>query len=275
MPTVATIEFKGHEVKLKLYEVLGKGSQSVVYRGILEGNKESLAVKIYPKSIINNDEVQRNLFKNEYENHKKLSHKNIVKFYGYGVDNINYYFLFEYCSSGTLKGKKFNLKKAREYFNQILDALLYLKRKKILHLDIKPDNILIKKGVLKIADFGFSVKLKGESMKVCPRGTPNYMSPEMILGQKINHKTDLWSAGIVFYYMIYGCAPFYYRIDDNGRKIKTDVKEEMIYYNILNREIKYLVNERSMLASLFKKIFQKDPLNRSEIAEISSDPYLS
>jgi len=274
MPTL-NITFKNQDTKLKLFEVLGEGAQSIVYRGLLEGSKEKLAVKVYPKSVINNDDIQKRLFKNEYENHIKLSHKNIVKFYGYGLDENNYYFLFEYCSSGTLKGKKFTIEKARNYFKQLLDALVYLERKGVLHLDIKPDNILIKNGILKLADFGFSAKLKKETVKLFPRGTPNYMPPEMILGKPVNHKADLWSAGIVFYYMIYHTTPFCYRIAKDGTKVKSNVGEEDIYHNILNREVKYQINEKSMLACIFKKIFQKDPDDRPELSDIISCAYFN
>lgn len=267
------IKYNNEHKNLLLYEELGRGAQSKVYRGKFENEKIIMAVKIYHKSIIENDELHKSLFKSEYKNHKNLSHENIVKFYGYGHDKYNYYFLFEYCNGGTLKNKKLNLTKSREYFIQILKALKYLKREKILHLDIKPDNILIKNDKIKLADFGFSVKLKDEHTKVFQRGTPNYMAPEMILGKKINHKTDLWSAGVVFYYMLYKKTPFYYKIDEKGERIYDDINEENVFFNIINNEI-VPPSKKNLYNNVLKHIFIKNIDKRIDLEELMRIPSL-
>ena len=79
MPTL-NITFKNQDTKLKLFEVLGEGAQSIVYRGLLEGSKEKLAVKVYPKSVINNDDIQKRLFKNEYENIRQQLVVHVITF---------------------------------------------------------------------------------------------------------------------------------------------------------------------------------------------------
>lgn len=89
-----------------------------------------------------------------------------------------------------------------------IDALCYLHSQNppILHRDIKPENILLSKNTLKIADFGWSNT--DDSMRNTYCGTPEYLSPEMILGTGHNEKLDVWSLGVLMYEMLHGKPPF-------------------------------------------------------------------
>ncbi len=91
--------------------------------------------------------------------------------------------------------------------------MLYLNKRNIVHRDMKPDNILIgENNEIKLVDFGFARALEPEvlntSSEMTALGTPYYMSPEMIEGNKSSSKCDVWSCGIIFYQILYGGYPF-------------------------------------------------------------------
>jgi len=92
----------------------------------------------------------------------------------------------------------------------IINAIIYLHSKTppILHRDIKPENILIKGETLKICDFGWSNINSEEIQRNTFCGTPDYLSPEMILGTGHNEKLDIWTLGVLMYELLHGMPPF-------------------------------------------------------------------
>lgn len=121
--------------------------------------------------------------------------------------------VFELAEEGNLYTKmktkgKFSEQQTSAYMRDILQAIEYLhsKRPAIIHRDIKPENILITKSGLKIADFGWSGTHNRLRNTYC--GTPDYLSPEMILGTGHNEKLDIWSLGVLTYEMLHCKTPF-------------------------------------------------------------------
>lgn len=128
----------------------------------------------------------------------------------------NYYIVMEYCHHSNLSElvRLRRNKKARitifEFVQIFLDLVCgytALKNSKILHNDIKPQNIFIKNKVFKIGDFGMSHSLKKlkESRSL---GSINYMSPESLINEVINHKSDIYSLGVLLYELMYGAHPY-------------------------------------------------------------------
>ena len=92
---------------------------------------------------------------------------------------------------------------------QLMSAFKVLSDHSIYHRDIKPDNILIKDGKLKLADFGFCKKMGTlDDLTQTVLGSPVYMAPEILNGDLYNSKADIWSLGVVFYEMLFGTPPF-------------------------------------------------------------------
>lgn len=122
----------------------------------------------------------------------------------------NFYFVYEYCNGGTLEklmrsyreipDKVMPISKSLLILRDILDAFKTLTRNNIMHRDLKPDNILLHNGVIKLADFGFCKSLKSPTdLAQTMLGSPIYMAPEVIKGEIYTMKADIWSLGVVFY----------------------------------------------------------------------------
>lgn len=219
--------------RYKIKSSLGHGGMSDVYEARDIIFKRPVAIKIINKESFQNSE---NLvrFENEARIAASLNHPNIVKIYDYGTYEDYPYIVNEFQRGQTLKDalsfkKYFNLQEACSIIIQILDALSYMHSKRIVHRDIKPQNIFYgSDGVAKISDFGISVsmdkKLKNvdENNKVV--GTAQYIAPEVIRGHKANAQSDIYSLGVTFFELVTGYLPF---DDENVNKVAMDhVKNE-------------------------------------------------
>jgi fused-like protein len=109
------------------------------------------------------------------------------------------------------KNKKgFPYEDVKKICEQIFSAMWYLREKKIMHRDLKPQNILIKDGMIKICDFGFARKLSASTNFVnSVKGTPLYIAPEILDQRHYDFKVDVWSFGIIIYELYTGAPPFY------------------------------------------------------------------
>lgn len=126
----------------------------------------------------------------------------------------NFYFVYEYCNGGTLdklmnKEGPFSEKRALSFFRQMVEAFKVLSKQNIMHRDLKPDNILMHNGMIKLGDFGFCKPLESASEMACTMlGSPIYMAPEVLKGETYNMKADIWSLGVVLFQMVFGKCPF-------------------------------------------------------------------
>lgn len=143
---------------------------------------------------------------------KKLSHKNVVKFFTIhksnlgGENAVQYNILMEYCEGGSLdtkllelKGKILKLSSTKSIIKQILSGLKYLHENNIIHRDLKPANILMDSDHrrFKIADFGVATEVigKNSNTKRTEIGTPWYMAPEVIRSEPYSYSIDIWAVG--------------------------------------------------------------------------------
>ena len=203
---------------------LGEGGMGTVYLGehVKMGRKS--AIKVMTQAMTNDpDAVSR--FNREASNASRLSHPNICQIYDFGetTDGIIYLAMefIEGCSLSDLIEREGALSPARaaSILRQSADALQVAHDQTIVHRDIKPDNIMIvtaKDGsdVAKVVDFGIAKALAGDEMgqKVTKTGlvvgTPEYMSPEQLSGDKLDGRSDIYSLGLVLYKMLTGVLPF-------------------------------------------------------------------
>jgi serine/threonine protein kinase len=179
----------------------------------------------------------------------------------------NFYFVYEYCNGGTLEKlmqqyrnspeKVMPLKTSMLYFRDIIDAFKTLTKNNIMHRDLKPDNILLHNGVIKIADFGFCKTLKSPTdLAQTMLGSPIYMAPEVITGEVYTMKADIWSLGVVLFEMVYGKCPF--NESSIAKLIQILQTQEL--------EVPFQVPE--VVETLIRRMLVKDPARRIDWADL-------
>lgn len=232
---------------------IGKGAFSNIYKGQHIHTKMPVAVKEMPYDKIK--KIKDNI-KREFSLLKTLDHPNIIKLYDVFFDESskNIYFMIDLYDSGDLSsylnGRKIKEKYTKNYLRQIKNGLEYLYSQKILHRDLKPQNILVsKEKTLIITDFGFARYFETDVMLQTICGSPLYMAPEILLKKKYNTMSDLWSVGVIMYEMIYGKVPFESR---NLIDLIHKIKKIDIDYPIQITD-KLSQNCRNLLLSLLQK----------------------
>ncbi|OMJ73441.1 hypothetical protein SteCoe_27858 [Stentor coeruleus] len=212
--------------------LLGKGSDTEVFEVVSLENKKQYAAKIYPKTKLKSSKLKQKL-KTEMRIQTKLSHQNIIKFENFFEDTENIYILIELCINKNLfellrRRKRLTEIEAQCYISQLISGLKYLHSKKIIHRDLRLNNLfLTEKLELKVGDFAYATKVEfdGERKKsIC--GTPNFMAPEVIDGSH-SYEADIWSLGIVLYTILLGKPPFH---TDNSQKTYSKIKSGNFSY---------------------------------------------
>jgi serine/threonine protein kinase len=202
--------------RYKIVGELGAGGMAVVYRATDTMLDRSVAIKVIRSEEAHQEKFIRR-FMREAKTLANLSHSNIVKVLDYGEYEGAPYLVMEYISGGALKtslGKPIPYAEAAALLAPIARALHYAHQQKIVHRDVKPENILINDsgqpmlsdfGIIKLMDVEESQGLTGTGRVV---GTPAYMSPEQIRGREIDGRSDIYSLGVVFFEMITGRKPY-------------------------------------------------------------------
>jgi|GEM_PF-3126818 len=221
----------GHVVqgKYELSRKLSEGGGGVVWEAV-DPQGEPIALKFLKWNPMKSHEDVADRFKNEFAILKSLGHPNIGQIFDFGLDTDTglYFFTSELLTAGDLtKLLLAPVALLEELLLQSLRALEYLRGHKLLHLDIKPHNLLLRQAgdspVLALIDFGLATFRPPDR----PGGTPNYMAPELIAMRlrdpkgadypPPDHRSDLYSLGVTFYHCLTGKAPFNV-IGENGRK---------------------------------------------------------
>jgi len=214
--------------KYRIDSVLGKGAMGVVYKAFDPGIERAVAIKTVRKDLVDPDVVEQSMarFKNEARAAGRLLHPNIVSVYEYGEDEANAFIVMEYVEGTGLReflnrGANFDLPQIVAIMTQLLLALDFAHERGVVHRDIKPANlILTDAGALKVADFGIArIDTSSLTTMGMVMGTPSYMSPEQCQGQTVDRRSDLFSAGVVFYELVAGEKPFAGAIETIAYKI--------------------------------------------------------
>ncbi len=241
-------------------------SNDIVYEAIDSTMGRRLAIKelVLPANLTDQARRERiERFNREARAAGRLSHPNIVTVYDFGEDAGRYFIAMEYLEGCTLRDLLLSrgalpLSEASDIANQILGALTHAHAHKVVHRDVKPDNIhILPGGQIKLTDFGIArlteeASLTGDGQVF---GTPSYMSPEQIEGRYVDHRTDLFSTAVVLYEMLAGRKPF------TGDSVVS------ITYNIMHNDAPPLVGTPFGVEQVIRKALSKDPGRRSSSAE--------
>ncbi|MEY4488984.1 MAG: hypothetical protein RIQ79_1492 [Verrucomicrobiota bacterium] len=205
-----------------LLRVVGRGGMGVVWLARDETLNDEVALKFLPEAVLHDASAIHDL-KHETQRSLKLTHPNIVRIHGFLEDGERAAISMEYVDGATLAKKRVEQPGAilppeliLPYLRQITEALEYAhNRAKIVHRDIKPANILISNdGEVKIADFGISATLTDTATRLSRRdsgssGSPPYMSPQQMMGEKPSIADDIYALGATVYELITGKPPFH------------------------------------------------------------------
>jgi len=207
----------------KILDRIGAGGMGEVYRARDTRLGRTVAIKVLPADVADVPE-RRERFVREARATAALSHPNIAALYEIGEEQGHIFLVFEFVPGETLKtaisGRPLNSRRAIDLATQIADALAEAHTEGIIHRDIKPSNIMVTpKGAAKVLDFGLATWTGGGvEREAAPTmlatsagttlGTVAYMSPEQALGETVDHRTDIFSLGIVLFEMLTGRLPF-------------------------------------------------------------------
>lgn len=204
----------GRVKKYVILRSIGKGSFGHVKEAMHVISQEKIAIKILEKVKIHR---QADLTRVEREMAilAKLTHPNIIQLYENIETSKYYFFVMEYALQGELtthikKKKRLKEPEACRIFQQLISGVEYMHKMGIVHRDLKPANILLDEHKnVKIIDFGLGNLYDNSEKLNTSCGSPCYAAPELIAGEEYNPlKVDIWSCGIVLYYMVAGYLPF-------------------------------------------------------------------
>ena len=258
----------------EMKEVIGKGKFGVVNLGIHKKTGQQVAIKILNKENIKTIE-DKELVRIEIGILKLCHHPNIVRLLDHLENNDYIYIVTEYIEGGTLgqyfKKKKFNFseRQATNIMSQIANGVKYLHQYGIVHRDLKPDNIMITQqneyGVIKIMDFGLSKIVSPNERMVDGYGTLSYVAPEVLLRTPYNKEVDIWSLGVILFYMLSGRLPF------RGRR-EQEVAEKIVYDELEFDEDDWETRSQKV-QDLITCCLEKKKENRITIDEFINHPW--
>ncbi|GIX83896.1 putative protein kinase C delta type homolog [Caerostris extrusa] len=255
-------------------KLLGKGSFGKVLLAELKGHDMYFAIKCLKKDVVlEDDDVESTMIERRVLA-LGTQHPYMCKLYCTFQTKSYLFFVMEYLNGGDLmfhiqERRQFDVKRAMFYAAEIVSALKFLHKRGIVYRDIKLDNILFDmEGHVHLVDFGMcrTDMLENKTSTFC--GTPDYIAPEIILGQTYNQSVDWWSLGVLLFEMLAGRSPF----------VGTD--EDELYWSICNEEPSYPQFLHKDAKHILETLLNKSPVKRlgmptSPAGEIKDHPFFS
>ncbi|NXR93958.1 STK36 kinase, partial [Hypocryptadius cinnamomeus] len=248
-------------------EMIGEGSFGRVYKGRRKHSAQVVALKFIPK--VGRSEKELKNLQREIEIVRDLHHPNIIQMLDSFETAKEVVVVTDYA-----EGELFQIleddgnlpeSQVQTIAAQLISALYYLHSHRILHRDMKPQNILLgKDGVVKLCDFGFARAMSIHTMVLTSiKGTPLYMSPELVEERPYDHTADLWSVGCILYELFVGTPPFY-----------TNSIFQLVSL-IIKDPVKWPMTMSPVFKSFLQGLLMKDPHERLSWPELLSHPFIA
>ena len=291
---------------LVLIKSIGKGAFGEVFLTTKRGTQQQFATKKVQKSVVLQEKVKK-YFNNEIFILRNVNHPNIIKLHEIKQTLNNFYLVFDLCNGGGLSdclekymknnGKPFPQDIVQHIMKQIVSGIQYLHNNKILHRDLKSDNILVHfeseedkknfnllKCVVKIIDFGFARYLENDTLAQSVLGSPINMDPQILMKMRkidnnqsfgYDQKADIWSLGTICYEILIGTPPFdatsyeelTSKIQRGNYKIPNNLQLSVEAVSFLNAMLQYDPKQRLDINQLAKHKFLT--LNSNEFTPLS------
>ncbi|NXI85764.1 STK36 kinase, partial [Rhipidura dahli] len=250
-----------------ILEMIGEGSFGRVYKGRRKHSAQVVALKFIPK--VGRSEKELKNLQREIEIVRDLHHPNIIQMLDSFETAKEVVVVTDYA-----EGELFQIleddgslpeDQVQTIAAQLISALYYLHSHRILHRDMKPQNILLgKDGVVKLCDFGFARAMSIHTMVLTSiKGTPLYMSPELVEERPYDHTADLWSVGCILYELFVGTPPFY-----------TNSIFQLVSL-IIKDPVKWPMTMSPVFKSFLQGLLMKDPHQRLSWPELLCHPFIA
>ena len=292
---------------LVLIKSIGKGAFGEVFLTTKRGTQQQFATKKVQKSVVLQEKVKK-YFNNEIFILRNVNHPNIIKLHEIKQTLNNFYLVFDLCNGGGLSNclekymknngnKPFTQEIVQHIMRQLVSGLQYLHNNKILHRDLKSDNVLVNfekeedkknfdllKCVVKIIDFGFARYLENDTLAQSVLGSPINMDPQILMKMRkidnnqsfgYDQKADIWSLGTICYEILIGSPPFdatsyeelTSKIQRGNYKIPNNLQLSVEAVSFLNAMLQYDPKQRLDINQLAKHKFLT--LNSKEFTPLS------
>ncbi|KAK6192112.1 hypothetical protein SNE40_003650 [Patella caerulea] len=248
-------------------EIIGEGSFGKVYSGRKKYTGQIVALKFIPK--VGKSEKELRSLRREIEIMRGLHHENIIEMLDSFETNKEVVVVTDYA-----EGELFQIleddgnlpeEQVKTIACQLVSALFYLHSHRILHRDMKPQNILLGKGgVVKLCDFGFARAMSFNTLVLTSiKGTPLYMSPELVEEKPYDHTADLWALGCIMYELFTGTPPFY-----------TNSIFQLVNM-IIKDPVKWPKNMSPAFKSFLQGLLNKNPKQRLAWPQLLHHPFVA
>ena len=252
--------------KYEILSVLGKGAMGTIYKGIDPVIQRHVAIKTISSHIPSAEQsALKERFIREAQAAGRLQHINIVSIFEYGEDADQAFIAMEFVEGVTLTDKlharvQFTIPEICSIMIKVLNALEYAHSMGVVHRDIKPGNIILtESGEVKVTDFGIA-RLESSTMTQIGTvlGTPGYMSPEQLVGENVDNRSDIFSAGAMLYELL------------TGEKAYSGTTFTSVMYKILNTDpippASICPTVPEAFDEIIRKALEKKPENRYQSA---------
>eukprot|EP00041_Stephanoeca_diplocostata_P017944 m.371575 g.371575 ORF g.371575 m.371575 type:complete len:1373 (+) comp20868_c0_seq1:275-4393(+) len=247
-------------------ELIGSGSFGKVFKGRRRGTAEIVALKFISKRSRSAKELK--ILRQEIDIMRNLRHPNIIHMLDTFETSDQIVAVTEFADGELFQiiedDTKLPLDQVRQIARQLVSALRYLHGNRIMHRDMKPQNILIAKGgIVKLCDFGFARAMSINTLVLTSiKGTPLYMAPELVREQPYDHTADLWSLGCILYEIAVGKPPFY---TNNIFQLVNQIVQD---------PVKWPPDTDPKFKSFILGLLNKNPRRRLAWPEASEHPFL-
>ncbi|KAK3924318.1 Serine/threonine-protein kinase 36 [Frankliniella fusca] len=251
--------------KYKKVSIIGQGSYGVVYKAEVKSSKQNVALKVITKRKKTLKEIQN--LRQEFEIQRDLCHPNIIRMLDSFETEDDIIVVTEFAPQdlSQLLRDKGHLPEdiVKQIVCDLLSALYYLHYHRVLHRDLKPQNILVEtNGTAKLCDFGFARSMSMDTYVLTSiKGTPLYMAPEIISQCPYDHSADLWSLGCIVYECLVGSPPYC-----------TDALLRLV--SLIHQEIKWPTFLSPECLSFLHGLLQKDPSKRLSWPDLLHHPFV-